>query len=124
MDSNLITIKAMDGSNHSDIFTIYKVSDGADGETGPNGEPAAVAFFTNENITFAANADGQVTETTVFCDVVAYSGTTPVTPTVGTILTSKLPTGMTLGDRITESNRVRIPINIEENATLVKDLDV
>ena len=116
MTSNLITIKASDGVR-SDIFTVYKVSDGSDGKVGADGKPAPIVFLTNENITFAANASGQVAETTVYCNVVAYSGTTAVTPTVGTILPSDIPSGMTI-NKSTVSNQVQLTIDIANNATL------
>ena len=69
-------------SNIGDTTSIYKVSDGAAGATGGTGAAAVVAFLTNENITFAANSSGQVAATTVTCNVVAYKGTSKVTPTV------------------------------------------
>lgn len=115
--SNSISIKASDGTRN-DIFTVYKISDGSDGKVGPDGKPAPIAFLTNENITFAANANGQVVGTTVYCNVVAYSGTTQVAPTVGTILSTDLPTGMSIGTITTTSNQVQIPIVIANNATL------
>ena len=117
MTANSIAIKASDGT-HSDVFTVYKVSDGSDGKQGDKGDPAPTVFLTNENISFAANSNGQVEGTTVYCDVVAYKGTTKVTPTVGAILSSDLPIGMSLGERTTISNQVRIPIIIANNATL------
>ncbi len=119
MTSNLITIKASDGNDaHSDIFTIYKVADGTDGSPGDDGTPASIAFLSNENMSFAANANGQVASTTVYCNVVAYKGTTKVTPELGTI--TGLPTGMsvTAANITTVSNEKVIPIVIANNATL------
>lgn len=115
--SSSIVIKASDGT-YSDLLTVYKVSDGADGKPGDEGKPASTVFLTNENITFAANANGQITGTTVYCNVVAYSGTTKVTPTIGTILSTEIPTGMTIGTATTISNEIVIPITIANNATL------
>lgn len=115
--SNSIVVKASDGT-YSDFLTIYKVFDGSDGAPGGKGDSAPIAFLTNENISFAANAQGQVTGTTVYCNVVAYTGTTQVTPTVGTILSTELPTGMSIGTITTVSNQIRIPIVIANNATL------
>ena len=117
MTSSSIAIKASDGV-HSDVFTVYKVSDGYDGKPGDEGKPAPIVFLTNENISFAANADGQITGTTVYCNVVAYSGTTKVTPTIGKILSTEIPTGMTIGDTTTTSNEIVIPITIDNNTTL------
>lgn len=102
--------------NIGDTTSIYKVTDGATGATGSPGTAASVAFLTNENITFAANAAGQVSATTVSCNVVAYKGTTKTTPTVGTI--SGAVTGMTVAKGTTTSNEVPINITIAANATL------
>lgn len=110
--SNSITIRAKDNT-HSDTLTVYKVFDG---DKGDKGVDAPIAFLTNESIGFAANANGQITGTTVYCNVVAYNGTTKVTPTIGTI--SGLPTGMTIGTITTTSNELIIPIIIANNATL------
>lgn len=103
-------------SNIGDTTSIYKVSDGAAGATGGTGAAAVVAFLTNENITFAANSSGQVAATTVTCNVVAYKGTSKVTPTVGTI--SGAPTGMTVTKGSATSNEIPITITISANANL------
>ena len=112
--SSSITIKASDGEI-SDVFTVYKAIDGLDGNKGDDGAPAPIAFLTNENITFSANAQGQIATTTITSNVVAYSGTTKVTPTVGTI--SDIPTGMTITPSIV-GNEVMLTITIANNATL------
>ena len=106
-------------SNVGDTTSIYKVSDGANGTNGTNGSAgaaASVAFLTNENVTFAANASGQVAATTVTCNVVAYKGTTKTTPTVGTV--SGAVTGMTVSKGSAASNEIPITITIAANATL------
>lgn len=103
-------------SGIGDTTSIYKVSDGAAGATGGTGAAAVVAFLTNENITFAANNSGQVAATSVTCNVVAYKGTSKVTPTVGTI--SGAPTGMTVTKGSATSNEIPITIAISANATL------
>jgi len=102
--------------NVGDTTSIYKVSDGATGSTGAAGTAASVAFLSNENITFVANASGQVAATTVTCNVVAYKGTTKTTPTVGTV--SGAVTGMTVAKGTTTNNEVPINITIAANATL------
>lgn len=99
-----------------DTTSIYKVSDGADGASGSAGQSASIAFLSNENITFAANASGQVSATSVTCNVVAYTGTKKVTPTVGTI--SGAPTGMTVSKGSATGNEIPITIAITANATL------
>lgn len=103
-------------ANVGDTTSIYKVSDGATGADGAAGTAASVAFLTNENITFAANASGQVAATTVTCNVVAYRGTTKTTPTVGTV--SGAVTGMTVSKGSASSNEIPITITISSNATL------
>lgn len=103
-------------ANVTDTTSIYKVTDGADGSNGAAGQNASVAFLSNENITFAANASGQVAATSVTCNVVAYKGTTKVTPTVGTV--TGAVTGMTVTKGTTTSNEVPIIIAITANATL------
>ncbi len=74
-----------------DTTSIYKVQDGAPGGQGAAGQNASIVFLTNENITFAGNYQGKVAAVTKVCNVVAYTGTTKVTPVVGT------PTGMPSG---------------------------
>jgi hypothetical protein len=97
MTTNSLTIKVSDGSVE-DVFTVYRAFDGADGS---KGDAAPIAFLTNENITFGANAQGSITTTTTFTThVVAYDGTEPVVPKLrtkadGTIDFPDLPAGMT-----------------------------
>jgi hypothetical protein len=113
--SNSIVIKASDGAV-SDVFTIYKAFDGTDGRPGNPGAPASLAFLTNENISFAANASGQVPLTTLTTNVVAYTGTTKVTPVIGTV--TGLPSGMTLSTPTTVLNEVLLTFNIANGSTL------
>lgn len=116
LTSNSLVIKASDGEI-SDVFTIYKASDGLDGSSGSDGAPAPIAFLTNENITFIANAQGQITGTSIISNIVAYNGTTKVLPTIGTI--TGAPTGMTItSSEITASNEIMLTITIANNATL------
>lgn len=112
LSSDSLVIKATDNT-YSDTYTVYKVSDGAQGATGT---PASMAFLTNENISFGANANGQIKSTTFTTNVVAYTGTTKVTPVVGT--PTGLPTGMTLSSSTTTSNEVVLSFSIADNATL------
>ena len=108
-----VVLKASDGTNH-DTLTIYKVVDGA------NGNPASMAFLTNENISFAANANGQVASTSITINVVAYRGTEKVMPTVGT--PTGMPNGMTISVDSTSlassSKEARLTISIAENSKL------
>lgn len=116
LSTNSLVIKASDGEI-DDVFTIYKTYDGADGKPGDPGAPAPLAFLTNENITFSANAQGQITGTTITSNIVAYNGTDKVLPVVGTI--TGAPTGMTVTkSTITASNEIMLTITISNNATL------
>ena len=96
-----------------DVISIYKVRDGA---TGSTGSAAYSVFLTNENMTFAGNASGQVAAVTKTCNVVAYRGTNKVTPTVGTV--SGMPTGMTVTKGSASSNEIPLSIAVAANATL------
>ena len=113
--SNSLVIKASDGQ-YSDVFTIYKAFDGTDGTDGNPGTSASMAFLTNENISFSANANGQIALTSFTTNVVAYNGTTKVTPTIGTI--SGLPTGMTVAPPLTISDEQMLTFSIANNSTL------
>lgn len=116
LSTNSLVIKASDGTI-DDVFTIYKTYDGTDGTPGNPGAPAPIAFLTNENITFSANAQGQITGTTITSNVVAYNGTTKVLPTVGT--PTGMPTGMTISkSTIAASNEIMLTITIANNSTL------
>ena len=112
LSSNSLMLRASDGT-YNDVFTVYKAFDGSNGSPGA---PASMAFLTNENVTFSANANGQITATAITTNVVAYSGTTKVTPTIGTI--SGLPTGMTATIKAATNNEVPIVFTIEGDSTL------
>ena len=99
-----------------DTTSIYKVTDGATGGQGSPGQNASVVFLTNENITFAGTKDGKVAATTKTCNVVAYTGTTKVTPTVGT--PTGMPSGMTVTVGSASNNEIPLTITIASNSTL------
>lgn len=113
--TNSVVVKASDGTVE-DVFTVYKAFDGIDGTQGAAGQSASMAYLTNENVTFSANASGQITATAITTNVVAYTGTTKVTPTIGTI--SGLPTGMTYTIGTAVNNEVPIIFTIANSATL------
>ena len=120
IQQNMIVIKASDGT-YSDTYTVYKVYDGADGAQGDSGESAPIVFLTNENITFSADAQGQISTTTATSNIVAYDGTTKVSPTIGVI--SDIPDGMTITtSTIDVSNEIMLSITIAVNATLGSSL--
>ena len=96
-----------------DTTSIYKVQDGSPGGAGTD---ASVVFLTNENITFAATKDGKVAATTKTCNVVAYTGATKVTPTVGT--PTGAPSGMTVTVGSAADNEIPLTITIAANSTL------
>lgn len=103
-------------ANISDVISIYKVSDGAAGSTGEAGQPASIAFLSNENIAFTAKSTGQARGDSVVCNVVAYTGTKKVTPAVGEI--TGMPTGMTVSKGDAADNEIPLTITVEANATL------
>ena len=126
MSSNSVIIKASDGT-YSDTYTVYKVFDGKDGSQGSKGDSAPIAFLTNENITFSADPQGQITSTSITTNVVAYDGLEKVLPTVGEPI--GLPEGMSITitpayelngqtEETDTTKEVIVTISIENNATL------
>lgn len=109
-----IKVEATENSKYYDIISLYKV---ADGQNGNNGDDASSVFLTNENITFAANKDGEVAATIVTCNVVAYTGATKVTPSVGEI-TGYVAGDMTVQKDAAVNNEIPIKIQIAENSLL------
>ena len=97
----------------SDVMSVYKVRDGADGTLGAS---APSVFLTNENMTFAGNASRQVAAVTKTCSVVAYQGTAKVTPVVGEI--TGAPSGMTVTVGSAANSEIPITIAVAANATL------
>ena len=108
-----IKVVSAQDSDYYDIISLYKV---ADGQKGADGKSTSSVFLTNENITFAANAAGQVAAKTVTCNVVALTGTTKVKPIVGTI--SRGPDGMTITPGSVSNNEIPITITVAANSTL------
>jgi len=96
-----------------DTTSIYKVQDGSPGGQGTD---ASIVFLTNENITYAGTKDGKVAANTKICNVVAYTGTTKVTPTVGT--PTGMPTGMTITVGAAVNDEVPLTIAVAANSTL------
>ena len=103
-------------SSIGDTTSIYKVTDGSPGGQGAAGKDSSVVFLTNENMTFAGNVSGVVSATTKTCNVVAYTGTTKVTPTVGTA--TGMPTGMTITKGSATNNEIPLTITIAANSNL------
>ena len=108
-----IKVVSAEDSDYYDIISLYKV---ADGQKGADGKSTSSVFLTNENITFAANAAGQVAAKTVTCNVVALTGSTKVTPVIGDI--SKGPGGMTITPGSASNNEIPITITVTANSTL------
>lgn len=108
-----IKVVSTEDSDYYDIISLYKV---ADGQKGADGKSTSSVFLTNENITFAANAAGQVAAKTVTCNVVALTGTTKVKPIVGDI--SEGPSGMHISPGSYSDNEIPIIITVDPNSTL------
>ena len=100
-------------ANVGDTTSIYKVTDGSSGES------SSIVYLANESIVFPANASGQVAATTVNSAVVAYTGASKVTPTLGTI--SGMPTGMTVTPGAAVSNEIPLTIAIAPDSPLGGD---
>ena len=101
-----ITIKAGSGLGKSGSFDITVVADGktfkkafsyavvANGEDGADGKDGYTVVLTNETETFNADATGKIASNiTKTTQVLAFKGTTAITPTIGTLPTV---TGLTL----------------------------
>ena len=108
-----IKVVAAESDRYYDVISLYKVTDGQNGD---DGAPASSIFLTNENITFAGDVDGQVAATSIKCNVVAYTGTEKVAPTVGTI--SGAVTGMTITKGTAIDSEIPITITITDKTTL------
>lgn len=108
-----IKVVATESDKYYDVISLYKVTDGQNGD---DGAPASSIFLTNENVTFAGDVDGQVAATSIKCNVVAYTGTEKVAPTVGTI--SGAVTGMTITKGTAIDSEIPITITITDKATL------
>lgn len=125
LTSNSLVVKASDGTVE-DVFTVYKAFDGADGTGGEQGAPAAIAFLTNENVSFPANSNGQTYGDVIYTNVVAYVGAEKTLPTLGTILTAGLPEGITIAidEEATASadNEVVLRFTIASDVTLGSSL--
>ena len=104
-----IILKASYGAIY-DVLTLYKAE---------KGDPASMAFLTNENISFSADASGQMALTTFTTNVVAYRGETKTTPTIGTIL--DLPAGMTVVDPIIKDDEAILIFTIAAKSDLGAD---
>ncbi len=115
LSSNYLILRASDGS-YSDVFTVYKAFDGATGSPGAPGTPASMAFLTNENVTFSANANGKITATSITTNVVAYNGPEKVTPTIGSI--GNLPDGITATIGTVANKEVPVIFTVAGDATL------
>ena len=114
MTTNSVTIRASDGE-FNDTLTVYKVSDGSDGNPGADGTPAPIAFLTNESIGFTANSKGEITATSAATNIVSFIGTTSVKPTIGTL--SGVPQGMTI-TQTAVGNEIMLTLTIANNSTL------
>ena len=97
---------------------------GTDGQDGADGEDAYTVILTNENHAFPTDANGKITaEISTTTQVIAYKGTAPITPTIGTLPTvnglalSKSGTTITIkasvGTSMAESGNINIPITVD-----------
>lgn len=110
-----ITFKASYGSIE-DVFTIYKASDGVDGD---KGDPASMAFLTNENVTLSADANGKVSGGIYFqTNVVAYKGANKDALTIDNIGTiTGIPNGISVTKTNADNNEVTITFQVDTNGS-------
>ena len=106
----LIAEKGQDGEKGE---TGERGEKGQDGKNGQNGSDAYTVLLTNENHTFVANHLGVTAEQIVTTDVIAYKGSTPIKPTIGTLPSV---TGLTLAQ-----SGVRITIKTKANVSTLAD---
>ena len=97
---------------------------GQDGQDGTDGEDAYTVMLTNENHAFPTDSGGKITaEVSTTTKVIAYKGTTSITPTIGTLPTvngltlSKSGTTITIkasvGTSMAENGSIDIPITVD-----------
>jgi hypothetical protein len=123
-----IKVKTTEESYY-DVMSIYKVSDGKNGTDGTNGESVSQVFLTNENITFAANALGQIAEKRIICEVRGYTGSKEVVARFNN--PSNIPEGMHItarrGSYTPDGEGVSpayLEIKVDANATLGSDKEI
>lgn len=108
-----IKVEAAEDTDYYDIISLYKVVDGQDTHS---------VFLTNENITFAANATGNVAEKTTSSKVVAYTGVNKVTPVIGEI--TGAPEGMVITKGVVSDNEIPLTISVAANSNLGSENEV
>lgn len=86
------------------------------GVYGDSGAAATVAFLTNENITFSADSQGKVSETTFSTNVVVCSGSSKVDATLGAV--TGLPSGISLISTETVDKEKKITFKVSDGVTL------
>lgn len=109
-----------EADTYRDLITIYKASDGADGvdgKDGVDGTPASIVFLTNENVTFSADSEGKIFNTTFSTNVVGYSGDTAVLPTLGTI-TGLVDGEINIDSTTNDGKEHTINFSIDDGSTL------
>ena len=106
------TYKCVSDGEHYDSITLVKVADGTAGSA------ASIAFLTNENITLLADANGTTIGGVNICSVIAYTGSSKVTPVVGTPI--GVPDGITITVGHEVLNEIPLTINIASGVPLAQ----
>ena len=104
------TYKCVSADNYFDSITLVKVSDGNPGSA------ASIAFLTNENMVFLADSKGKSFSNINTCNIVAYTGNSKVTPTIGKI--TGVPVGMSIEVGTVTRNEIPLTITVEPNISL------
>lgn len=108
--TNTATYKCISNEEYYDSITLVKISDGT------SGSASSIAFLTNENITLLADADGKTIGGVNICSVIAYTGSTKVTPVVGEPIGA--PDGMTINIGEESLNEIPLTITIAPNVSI------
>lgn len=106
-----------DGSIY-DETSVYIVVDGAKGD---QGDPAYTAFLTNENITFAAGADGTMAaDSAHICNVVAYKGLSKIALTKNnvTVVSGAISGALTVAVDNASGNEVPVTVTAKSGSNL------
>ena len=87
-NSNTRIAVTISSGSLSDTITLVKVIDGTDGSDGTDGIDGCTINLSNDNHTFVASSNGTIeVQQAITTTVIAYKGSTLITPTIGTLPT-------------------------------------
>ena len=87
-NSNTRIAVTISSGSLNDTITLVKVIDGTDGSDGTDGIDGCTINLSNDNHTFVASSNGTIeVQQAITTTVIAYKGSTLITPTIGTLPT-------------------------------------